>query len=123
MTFETFHANPDLFLVKSLLKLVIETKPVFVYFLNLAPINEMKPSEHEGVKALPFLVVIISWAQLNLFSVEDICETTYITVLNGVIIRTLLNLAVCPWQRPFLFFFLFFVCLFFISDNIEISQE
>ncbi len=109
MTFETFHANPDLFLVKSLLKLAFETKPVFVYFLNLTSIKEMKLSEHEGVKALPFLFVIISWAQLNLFSVEDICETTYISVLNGVIIRTLLNLAVCPWQHPFLFLFVCFV--------------
>lgn len=84
MTFETFHANPDLFSVKSLLKLAFETKPFFVYFLNLASINEMALSEHEGVKALPFLFLIISWAQLILFSVEDICETTYITVLNSV---------------------------------------
>ncbi len=34
MTFETFHANPDLFLlVKSLLKLAFKTQLVFAYFL------------------------------------------------------------------------------------------
>uniref|UniRef100_A0A671Q2N0 Piwi-like protein 2 n=1 Tax=Sinocyclocheilus anshuiensis TaxID=1608454 RepID=A0A671Q2N0_9TELE len=54
----------------------------------------MELSKHEGVKALPFLFLIISWAQLNFVPCRGrlyfihFCETTHIPVLSGT-----LNLA------------------------------